>query len=337
MSRVRMGLIGAGRAGRYHGANIQDWVPEAELAGVTDSDDAAALAAALELGLAPWVGGVRAMLQSDGVDAVCITTPTPSHAELVVAAARAGKHIFCEKPLAISLADGAAMLDAVEQAGVKFQIGFMRRFDLEFQAARAALASGELGRIMLIRSVGRGPALPPEWVCDPDASNGFLAEINSHDFDTVRWLGGTEIRRVFAQAAALKAVKLVDRYPGFYDNAVVVGELAGGALFVVDGSCPVEYGYDARVEVLAACGVVHAGDTARSGPQVTSVAGAVRSAYRGWQDRFQAAFVGELRHFAACVQDGISPDPGILDGWRVLQVIHAVRESLRTDRPVTLS
>ncbi|MDR7567445.1 MAG: Gfo/Idh/MocA family oxidoreductase, partial [Armatimonadota bacterium] len=200
MNRIRVCLVGAGRAGLVHGWNFAFRIPQAELVAVVDGDPNTRARAAEELRTQPFAS-LEEALERVAFEAVCVATPTFTHHGLVVQAAEAGKHVLCEKPMALEVPQALEMIRAAERAGVVLQMGFMRRFDAEFQETRARIASGELGRLLLIRSTTRGPGLPPPWAWDPEKGIGLLAEVTSHDFDTLRWLSGSEYRSVFARVA----------------------------------------------------------------------------------------------------------------------------------------
>ncbi|MBM4466708.1 MAG: oxidoreductase, partial [Chloroflexi bacterium] len=260
MNPVRVCLVGVGRAGMVHATNFKDNVPGASLSAIVDADLELAQARGKELGVDLVFSNIHRALEEAEIDAVCITTPTFTHAEIAIAAARAGVHIFCEKPMALTLQEADAMIEAADEAGVKLQIGFMRRFDPLFVTAKERIQGGEIGRPVVIRSLTRGPGLPPRWACDPRTSNGMLAEVNSHDFDTLRWLADSEFERIWAEANTLKCYDLKEEFPGFYDHAIVSLRLKNGTLGIIDGSCPVDYGYDARAEVLGSEGVILIGE-----------------------------------------------------------------------------
>jgi scyllo-inositol 2-dehydrogenase (NAD+) len=251
VSRLRVTLVGAGRAGAVHATNLADYAARAEVVAVVDERREAAEALGPAAGLDDALGRC---------DAVVISTPTFTHRELAVRAAEAGKHVFCEKPMALTLAECDDMINAAERASIVLQIGFMRRFQPEFVEARLRIEAGDIGEPMVIKSLTRGPGLPPSWAWDLERSNGMLAEVNSHDFDSVRWLVGSEIERVYAEVANHKGPSRGVDAEGFYDNAVVSLRFAGGAIGTIDGTCPADYGYDARVEIVCSEGLLVVGD-----------------------------------------------------------------------------
>jgi predicted dehydrogenase len=302
-----------------------------------DADLELAEEKAKDLGVDLFSSDLRQALDRTEMDAVCITTPTFTHADIAIEAARAGKHIFCEKPMALSLDETDRMIQAAEEAGVKLQIGFMRRFDPPFVTAKERIEGGEIGRPMVIRSLTRGPGLPPRWACDPRTSNGMLAEVNSHDFDTIRWLADAEFERIWAEANALKCFDLKEEFPNFYDNAIVSLRLENGTLGIIEGGCPVDYGYDARAEVLGSEGVILVGELQdRAVTTCTKQAGVVTSNFRSWRNRFRDAYIAEARHFVECILQDRDPLVTGHDGRKAVEAVLAANESIRSGRPVSL-
>jgi myo-inositol 2-dehydrogenase/D-chiro-inositol 1-dehydrogenase/scyllo-inositol 2-dehydrogenase (NAD+) len=337
MKPIRICLVGAGRAGTVHARNFRHRIADAELVAVVDTNEAMARERASELDVSRVFGSIEAVLSGADFDAVCIATPTFTHASIAVAAARAGKHILCEKPMAMALDEADEMIAAARQGGVTLQIAFMRRFDPAFRAAKEQILAGAIGDPIVIRTLTRGPGLPPRWACDPVTSIGMLAEVNSHDFDTVRWLAGSEVSRVYAEAATLKAPQLGEEYPDFYDTAVVNVRLVSGALAVIDGCCPVGYGYDARAEVLGSAGVLFIGELReRALVRCTREDGAVTRQFTAWAKRFEAAYLAEDEHFVNCIRTGESPQVTGEDGKRALEGVLAATRSIRTGGPVNL-
>lgn len=337
-SEVRVCVIGVGRAGIVHARNFRWHVPHAELVAVLDTEEDRAKAAAEELELANrYYTDLTRALKSVSFDAVVITTPTFTHADLAVQAAAAGKHILCEKPMALTLEECDQMIEAAQQSGVILQIGFMRRFDPPFVEAKRQIDEGRIGRPLIVRTLTRGPGLPPAWAHDICFSNGMLAEVNSHDFDTIRWLGGGGFVSVFARAGAFKALEIRQRFPEFYDTAIVSVALDNGTLGMLDGVCPADYGYDARAEVLGTEGVLVVGELrAQPVSRVTRPTDVVEPRVPSWQVRFAQAYQAEAAHFVECIRDGKQPAVGGHDGRPALEAVLAANESIRTGLPVHL-
>lgn len=334
MVEVRICLIGAGRAGMVHGRNFAHLVSGARLTAIADAEDQARQAAAQELEIGHAFASLEEALEAVDIDAVCIATPTFTHRDLTITASRAGKHVLCEKPMTLSIADAQAMIDAVRRAGVVFQMGFMRRFDPEFVEAKAMIEQGAVGQVTFVRSLTRGPGLPPPWAWDVAQSNGMLAEVNSHDFDVVRWLTGRDFTRVFAQVRTRKALHVREMHPEFYDVAAVLVECEGSVLGVIDGACPVDYGYDARAEVLGTEGLLTIGAIPEgSVVRVTPQGQVARQAFRSWRTRHRDAYLAEDQEFVECIRSGRAPRVGAVDGLRALEAVLAANRSARSGQP----
>ncbi|HTW06491.1 MAG TPA: Gfo/Idh/MocA family oxidoreductase [Acidimicrobiales bacterium] len=336
MTRFQLAVVGAGRAGMLHARNANDWVASAEVACVVDADGATRQRAADELGV-PAFERLDDAFARVACDAVVITTPTFTHCELAVASARHGKHVFCEKPMALTLAECDEMALAAEQAGVVLQMGFVRRFQPEFAEAKRRLADGAIGQPMLVKSLTRGPGLPPAWAQDIKWSNGMLAEVNSHDFDCARWLAASEIDRVYTETANFKGGERGVEARDFYDNAVVTLRFASGALGLIDGACPADYGYDARVEVLGTEGLLVVGDNRSLALLEMKGRGCGEvMTYPSWPARFESAYREELRSFVLAASAGQPPAVGPADGRAAVAAVLAANRSWREERPVRL-
>lgn len=332
----RLGVVGAGRAGMVHAVNTVRWLSSARLTCVVDSDEGAAQKASAELGV-PCFETLERALRSADIDGVVITTPTFTHAPLAVTAAEAGKHVFCEKPMALSVGECDEMARAAKATGVVLQVGFVRRFQPEFLAAKRRVDEGAIGQPMVVKSLTRGPGLPPAWAHDIRRSNGMLAEVNSHDFDCVRWLVGSEIQRVYAETANFKGAERGVREVDFYDNVVVTLKFESGALGAIDGTCPADYGYDARVEVLGTEGVLVVGDNrAVAILEVTQRGRGEMPTFASWPQRFETGYREELRGFIEAARCGSAPAVGAEDGRAAVAAVQAANRSWLEGRPVLL-
>jgi myo-inositol 2-dehydrogenase/D-chiro-inositol 1-dehydrogenase/scyllo-inositol 2-dehydrogenase (NAD+) len=332
-------VVGAGRVGGVHAATLAQSLPEASLAAVVDENLAAAAKLAERFGVAARFASLAQALEAGGFEAVVLTTPTFTHRALAVAAAAAGKHVFCEKPMALTLAECDEMIAAAERAGVILQVGFMRRFDPDFEAAWARIEAGEIGRPMMVKSLTHGPGLPPAWARDLTTSNGMLAEVNSHDWDTLRWLAGADFQRVYAEVANFKGERDGVHTPHFYDNVLVNVRFESGALGSISGICPCDYGYDGRVEIVGEKGLMQIGDVRGHALVVCTdrERGLVTPIFRTWPERFAAAYVREMRHFVACIESGARPRAGGAEGrWAVAGALAATRSFLE-ERSVRLA
>lgn len=335
---IRICLVGGGRAGKVHAATITRRLPGAELVALVETDRTARLETGRLFGIEEVYASLEAALESTAFEAVVITTPTFTHRDLAVMAAARGKHIFLEKPMALSLVECDEIISAVQGAGVLLQLGFMRRFDPEFTAAARRIQDGEIGKPMMIKSLTHGPGLPPSWARDLDSSNGMLAEVNSHDWDCVRWLMGSNFERVYTEVANFKGEAHGIHEENFYDNALVNIRFESGGLGSISGICPCGYGYDARVEIVGEKGILQIGQMQGQAVVVGTdrERGLVTPIYRTWPERFAWAYIHEMEHFVECIQGDLTPKVGGEDGrWAVLGVLAATRSFL-TQRPVSI-
>jgi myo-inositol 2-dehydrogenase/D-chiro-inositol 1-dehydrogenase/scyllo-inositol 2-dehydrogenase (NAD+) len=332
-------MVGAGRVGRVHTRSITRHVPGGQVVALVDPVAEVLQATATEFDIDDRFDSLERALESVAFDAVVITTPTFTHKALALLAASNGKHVFLEKPMALDLKECDAILEGIMQSGVLLQLGFMRRFDPEFSAAAERIHGGEIGRPMMVKTLTHGPGLPPAWARDLKTSNGMLAEVNSHDWDTVRWLMGSDYERVYAEVANFKGEANEITTPNFYDNALVNIRLQSGALGLISGICPCGYGYDARVEIYGDKGIMQIGELNGQAVVVCTNRdqGLVTPIYRTWPERFNMAYVYEMEHFVQSIQNGSTPRVGGGDGrWAVAGVLAATRSFLE-ERPVLLS
>ncbi|MGP4727825.1 Gfo/Idh/MocA family oxidoreductase, partial [Agrobacterium deltaense] len=262
VKKVNVGLIGAGRIGSFHGESVARRLVDAELVAVADPAPGAAAKLAEALGAAASYTDVAEMLSHPGLDAVIIATPARFHTNILVQAAEAGKAIFCEKPMALTLEDADRGIAAAKAAGVPLQVGFNRRWDQAFFESRAAIDAGKVGAVQLIRSLTRDPG---PFGSDPERIPlwTIFYETLIHDFDTLLWLNpGAKPVEVFAMADAL--VRSDARDKGFLDTAVVNIRFDNGSIAVAEANFSAMYGYDIRGEVFGSGGMVTMGDVRRS-------------------------------------------------------------------------
>jgi myo-inositol 2-dehydrogenase/D-chiro-inositol 1-dehydrogenase len=330
MEDVRIGLVGAGRIGSSHAQLVRERVPGARLVMVADPRPGSAGALADRLGAEATED--PAVLMGADLDAVVITASSQVHSELIVAAAEAGKAVFCEKPASMTLAEADRSLAAVEKAGVLLQVGFNRRFAPDFRAAHDAIAAGAVGSVQLMRSLTRDPGLAdpgsvPPWTI-------FLQTL-VHDFDALLWLnpGATPVE-VYATADALVAPDFKDR--GLLDTAVVVVTFDNGARAVAEASFSASYGYDVRAEVFGSGGMVTAGDGARTAMVLRDAAGLHQDTARSDVELLVDSYVAELVEFVTAVREGRTPYVTGTDARRALSLALASIESVRRAQPVRL-
>jgi predicted dehydrogenase len=336
--QIRICMIGAGRVGKNHSRAITRHVTGAKIVAVVDTVAQVREETAHEFGIENQYDTLEQALEKVDFDAVVVTTPTPTHMPLAVLAAENKKHVFLEKPMALTLQECDAINQAVDQNSVFLQLGFMRRFDPEFVAAVERIEGGEIGQPMMIKTNTHGPGLPPPWARDLRTSNGMLAEVNSHDWDTVRWFMGSNLERVYTEVANFKgAANNVDT-PNFYDNVLVNIKLENGGLGMISGICPCGYGYDARVEIVGDKGIMQIGEL--KGQSIVVCTNRERGLsipiFRTWPERFAWAYIYELEHFVTCIQNQTPPRASGVDGWWAVAGVLAGTKSFLEQRPVYL-
>jgi inositol 2-dehydrogenase len=328
-ARLRVGLAGLGRMGRIHAANLAGRVPSADLVAVTDFDPAVAARVGAELGV-PVLPGFAALLSE--VDAVAIATPTGTHAELITAAAAAGRAVFCEKPVSLDRPATVAALAAVEKAGVPLQVGFHRRFDPDWAAATARIRAGELGEVYLFRTSLRDMRSPdPAFLA---SSGGFFVDVTIHDLDTARWMVG-EVVEVTATGAALSDPRFAEL--GDIDTALVTLRFAGGALGVIDNSRSAGYGYECSTEVVGSAATVRIENPPPRHYRWLTPGSAAHGVPRDFEERFPQAYAAELEGFARAVLAGEPPAVGGADALAAYDLAVAADRSWRTGLPVRLN
>lgn len=338
---IRVCLVGAGRAGKVHANSLANHLPSAQLVAVVDTSGPARDGMGEEFGVevSSRFVSLEEALENSTFEAVVITTPTFTHATLAVTAASAGKHVFLEKPMALNLAECDAIISATAKAGVALQLGFMRRFDPEFSAAAKRIQAGEIGRPMMVKSLTHGPGLPPAWARDLKTSNGALAEVNSHDWDCVRWLMADNYERVYVEVANFKGPANHVDTPHFYDNDLVNIRFENGGLGSISGICPCGYGYDARVEIVGELGIMTIGELRGQAVVVCTNRdqGLITPIFRTWPERFAWGYIHEMAHFIDCIRTGTTPCVGGDEGrWAVAGVLAGTRSFLE-ERPVKLA
>jgi predicted dehydrogenase len=335
---VRICMIGAGRVGKNHSRAITRHIPGGRIVALIDPMVQVREETAIEFGIDNQFDTLENALEKADFDAVVITTPTPTHLPLTALAAENKKHVFLEKPMALNLQECDAINKVVNQNSVILQLGFMRRFDPEFVAAAQRIEAGEIGQPMMIKSNTHGPGLPPPWARDLRTSNGMLAEVNSHDWDTTRWLMGSNHERVYTEVANFKgAANNVDTL-NFYDNALVNIKFESGGLGLISGVCPCGYGYDARVEIIGDKGIMQIGELQGQSIVVCTNRdqGLISPIFRTWPERFAWAYIYELEHFVTCIQNETPPRAGGIEGrWAVAGVLAGTKSFLE-QRPVYL-
>ncbi len=333
-STLNIGVIGAGRIGQVHAQNLAYRIPTARVRAIADVNEEAARQLATRLGIPGVSTDFREILSDKEIQAVLVCSSTDTHAWITQEAARAGKHVFCEKPISHSLAEIDETLGAVKKAGVKLQVGFNRRFDANFRRVRRAIESGEIGEPSLLHIVSRDPAPPPiEYV---KTSGGMFLDMTIHDFDMARFLIGAEVEEIFTLAGV--RVDPAIGAAGDVDTALILLKFTNGVIGTIDNSRRAAYGYDQRVEVLGSKGSIA---TMNNYPNqaIVSDAQSIRRdlPLNFFMDRYTESFVTELSDFAEAVLLDRSVPVGGVDGRVSVVMGLAAAKSHREGRPVSLS
>lgn len=326
MKRARLAVAGLGRMGRVHAGNVARSCPSAELACVFDPDSALVgrFAANFRVKAAR---SYEELLSAPSVDGVVIASPTATHADMAVLAAKAGKHVFCEKPVSLSRSETLSVIAAAEAAGTGLQVGFHRRFDPHMLAAAQRARAGELGRVALFRATQRDKAPPrPEFLAH---SGGIFVDMGIHDFDSARWLVG-EVEAVSAEGICMD--DLDD-----YQTVAAVLQFSSGSLGVVDISRVAGYGYDSFVELMGDKATVRVESQYCAQYEWREAGSASRPLVESFDQRFAAAFAAEMEHFASCVLSGGGFEPTGYDALAAFDIASAAAESARRKERVAVT
>ena len=332
---ISLGIIGAGRIGKVHAQSIMNHITSARLKTVADpfmnEETEASLRA---LGVSDCTKDYKKILSDPEIDAVLICSSTNTHADISLEAIAAGKHVFCEKPVSQDIAKIRQVMEALKGTKLKYQVGFNRRFDHNFEAVRMAVANGDIGDVHIVRITSRDPAPPPpEYAA---VSGGMFLDMTIHDFDMVRYLTASDVVEVFANGAVL--VDPLIGKAGDIDTAVISLKMTNGALAVIDNSRKAAYGYDQRAEVFGSKGQASVSNDTSSSLILSSETGihAEKPLYF-FLERYMASFTKEVRMFIQAIEQDSAVPVDINDGLQPVLIAAAALRSLKERRPVLLS
>lgn len=338
MKKVKVCLIGCGRAGMIHAKSYAGNVKRAELIALCDPFEENLKLAREEIEVPYVYTDYKEALKNEEIDAVVVVTPTKFHHDIVIDAANAGKHVFCEKPMAENAKECDEMIEACKRNGVKLQLGFMRRFDKNFRRGKELIESGKIGQVTSLRSNTHGPSEPKEWMFDVRNSYGPIGEVNSHDFDTLRWYAGSEVKSLYAVGHNFRSPEIADKYPEYYDTCQTILEFENGIVGTISGAQYVKYGYDSRAEILGTEGIIKVGSQHANNVEMT-VAGQknVEDSVVSWKNLFEDAYIAEANAFADCIV--LDEEPAVTghDGKMALMLVNAGLKSILEKRPVQIS
>ena len=332
MKTLGICLIGSGRAGMIHARNFKNKVANAKMVAVVDAVEEVAKEAAQELGITKYYTDYKEILTDDAIDAVVVVAPTNLHREIVINCAKAKKHIFCEKPMAMNREECDEMIAACDENDVKLQIGFMRRFDSSFQEAKALLDSGAIGDLVQIHSCTRGPSKPRPWMYDLKKSNGILAEVNSHDIDSVRWMAGSDIESLYALGGNFRNEEARAEYPDYYDSLLVNGTMKNGIQFCIDGASYIQYGYDSKMELIGTKGKIQVGRSEKEHVHCTTIENGTSTPFvTSWMTLFIDAYLAEDTSFVNAILEDKDPEVTGIDGRMAVATVEAGNTSIKNN------
>lgn len=331
--KLNVGVIGLGRLGSLYTSYCANRLPHANLVAVSDVREDVAREHADQFGASRWYKDDQDLLADKEVEAIVIVTPTSHHKEVVINAAHAGKSIFCEKPLSISVDDCLTMKEVIDETGVFFQMGFMRRFDSAYVAAKRKIEEGVIGDRVQYKATSRDRTRPSLEYMRPEHSGGLFVDMGIHDFDIARWLMG-EVKTVYTAAGVLAYPEMKEI--GDVDNGIVCMYFENGTLGVVDLSRNGIYGYDIHAEVLGTKGTLQLGYLRETPIQVMHDNAITHDTVPGFYERFEKAYIAQLENFVDNVLNGNQPAITVEDGIAALKIGLAATQSYHEKRPVEL-
>ncbi|HXG87135.1 MAG TPA: Gfo/Idh/MocA family oxidoreductase [Vicinamibacterales bacterium] len=335
MARLNVGVIGVGRLGKVYVRDLAGRIPETRVVAVADPAEALAKEVAAEFDVPRAYADPLALIEDKTVDAIVIVTPTHTHRELVIAAAASGKPTFCEKPPALSLNEIAEMKKAIAKGKLFFQMGFMRRFDAGYAAAKKQIEAGRIGEPLVFKATSRDPFRPSLEYANPESSGGMLIDMGIHDFDLARWFMG-EVKTVAAIGATIAYPEL--KTVGDIDNAIASLTFTSGKLGVVDLTRSGIYGYDISTEILGLEGTIRIGYLRETPIMVmTKANGVSHDTVPYFMERFRDAYTNQLQNFAQNVQQQRDAPITIDDGMEALRIGVAATKACQSGQTVTVA
>ena len=332
---INVGIIGAGRIGKVHCESIMRYVKNATVKAVADpflNDETKAWAQSL--GITEFYEDYHRILEDKDIEAVLICSSTDTHSPISLEAIAAGKHVFCEKPIDHDVNKILEVKKALENSNVKYQVGFNRRFDHNFKAARKAVEGGQIGDLNILKVCSRDPGAPP--VSYIKVSGGIFLDMTIHDFDMVRFMSGSEVEEVFAYGAVLVDPAIGEA--GDIDTAVISMKLANGAIAVIDNCRRASYGYDQRVEAFGSLGQVAIGNDSESTAVISNADGVKGEVpLNFFLERYMGAYVAEITEFIDSIVNDKPVSVGLECGLQPVLIGIAAKKSLETGMPVKIA
>lgn len=334
MKKINIGIIGAGRIGKVHTETIVQNISDAEVVSIVDVNLSEAQKLAQKFRIANFSQNYQDVINNPEIDAVVICSPTNTHAQYIVESARAGKHIFCEKPIDLDIPTIQNALKIVEECNVKLMVGFNRRFDSNFRKIKQMVLEGKIGEPHILKITSRDPAPPPaEYVA---VSGGMFLDMTIHDFDMARFIVGSEVVEIFVAASVMVDPKIGEA--GDVDTALITLRFENGAMGVIDNSRKAVYGYDQRVEIFGSKGMIKVDNNAPDNHSYYGNDGVHASLpLNFFMDRYIEAYANEIKEFCSAILNDDPISVGGIDGLRAVMIGLAAKKSVQENRPIKIS
>ncbi len=332
---LNLGIIGGGRIGKVHAKSIQNFVSGAKVKTVADPFvDDEMISYFKELGVNEIYEDYKKIINDKEIDAVLVCSSTNTHADISIEALKAGKDVFCEKPVDADVNKIKEVIKVVEETGKKFKVGFNRRFDSNFSSIKKSIKSGKIGDVHIVKITSRDPQAPPiEYV---KVSGGMFMDMTIHDFDMVRFLSGSEPVEVFAKGSALIDKKIGE--VGDIDTAVITITMEDGSIAVIDNSRQAVYGYDQRAEVFGSKGMVKVENKTNSSLEISNEEGVVKEKpLYFFLERYMDSFAEEMRQFCNAIINNDEVAVDVYDGLAPVYMAIAAKKSIEEGKPVKIS
>lgn len=332
---VTIGVIGAGRIGKVHVTSITTRIPSAKIKTIADPYmDEETVAWAKSMGVENAIKDYKEILADPEIDTVLICSSTDTHSIISVEAIEANKHVFCEKPIDFDLEKIKSVIAALDNSNVKYQVGFNRRFDHNFEAVKKAVVAGTIGEPHIIRITSRDPEPPSAEYTK--VSGGMFMDMTIHDFDMVRFLADCDAEEVYVEAAVLVDPEIGKA--GDVDTAAITLRMENGAIAVIDNSRKAVYGYDQRAEVFGSKGMVATANDTPSTLTISTAGGVVsEKPLFFFLERYMESFAKEMEYFVAAIENDTATPLGVMDGLKPILMGLAAKKSLAEHRPVKIS
>lgn len=332
---LKIGIIGAGRIGKVHSESIQRYVKNAEVYAIADPYmNDATREWAKEMGIYNVYTDYKKILDDKAIDAVIIASSTDTHSPISIEAIKAGKHIFCEKPIDHDIDKIKAVMQELSKSNVKYQVGFNRRFDHNFMAVKQAINEGKVGELNIVKICSRDPAAPPvEYI---KVSGGIFLDMTIHDLDMARFITDSEVDEVFAMGGVMVDPAIGEA--GDIDTAIISMRMTSGALVVIDNCRRASYGYDQRLEAFGSLGAVSVGNDTVSTAVLSNKDGVIaEKPLYFFLERYMQAYVNEMNQFVDSIINDKDITCGVDAGLQAVIIGIAAKKSLNENRPVKLS